>query len=298
MGRILLSICAVVVAVGLTGSSQPQRNTGGIQGEADREAAHAPQPAPAKESDSGANLQAACEPGEDNRHSDLCAQWKAADGAAVSATWTRWTGIFTAGGLLIGFVTMVAAIGAAVFAALASKHTKRSADIAETALAADTRAWLLWKGFTIFSGVNATDAEGNPVGQMIGIVPNFTNYGRSPAVRAAAALVSGYSTFEQRNSNPSFPDLPHEPSTVVVPPGNEVNCAPIQMHGEVLRRFIERETVLFVCGHLRYHDLNAKDDDPPYESVGVFAITFNGWQGAEDEGSPNLETRCVSSRAT
>ena len=45
-------------------------------------------------------LYAACERGEINRQSDLCAQWYAADSARISATWTRLTGFFTAFGLI------------------------------------------------------------------------------------------------------------------------------------------------------------------------------------------------------
>ena len=69
----------------------------------------------------------ACRKDGENRYSDLCAQWKAADSAEDSAVWTRLTGIFTAIGLGIGAVTTVAAIAAAVFAALASGHTRDGA---------------------------------------------------------------------------------------------------------------------------------------------------------------------------
>jgi hypothetical protein len=74
-----------------------------------------------------------CKQGEDKRGSDLCAQWKAADAAADGAYWSwgqLWIG---AVGLILGAVTMTAAIAAAFFAKSAADHTKRGADVAENA---------------------------------------------------------------------------------------------------------------------------------------------------------------------
>jgi hypothetical protein len=82
-----------------------------------------------------------CEQGKDRRDSDLCAQWKAADAAtdaAQAAWWQFWLGTV---GLILGAVTMAAAIAAAVYARSAAKHTetganeaKRSADAAHDTL--------------------------------------------------------------------------------------------------------------------------------------------------------------------
>lgn len=135
MGRTLQIICGCVLALGMMGAS-PQGYSTGEQPQAKQEASAANDPATAEQGDGGDQLYAACRPGEDNRESDLCAQWKAADSAAEAAVWTRRTGRFTGWGLAIGFVTMAAAIAAAVFAALASKHTRRGANIAEQQLSA------------------------------------------------------------------------------------------------------------------------------------------------------------------
>ncbi len=62
-----------------------------------------------------------CEIGEDNRNSDLCAQWKAADAADKSAYWsgsTFWLGVF---GAVIGTFTLIAAVAAAFYAKSAVK---------------------------------------------------------------------------------------------------------------------------------------------------------------------------------
>ncbi|MBM6576326.1 hypothetical protein KCP91_08070 [Microvirga sp. SRT01] len=67
-----------------------------------------------------------CKAGQDNRASDLCAQWKAADAAELSAVWTRntfWVGLL---GSVIAFVTLMAAVAAALYAKAASAEAARS----------------------------------------------------------------------------------------------------------------------------------------------------------------------------
>ena len=82
-----------------------------------------------------------CIAGKDNRKSDLCAQWKAAD-AAADAAWSAYAAFWAAiAGLLIGALTLIAAGLAAKFARDAAVHTetgadeaRRAADAAENAL--------------------------------------------------------------------------------------------------------------------------------------------------------------------
>lgn len=148
MGRLLLSICALVVAVGLTGASPPQ----------------APNPNP---------LYAACEKGEANRQSDLCAQWYAADSAQEASIWSRRTGWFTGLGLVVGAVTMVAAIFAALFAKNAAEHTKRGADIAE-------KAWLGMERPFIIVEVTGQRKTGG-AGLVFPVEYILANVGRVPA---------------------------------------------------------------------------------------------------------------------
>ncbi len=71
-----------------------------------------------------------CNQGKDNRKSDLCAQWKAADAAKESADWTRRTFKLSVAGLVVGFLTLAAAAFAAWYARHAAIETKRSADFA------------------------------------------------------------------------------------------------------------------------------------------------------------------------
>lgn len=75
-----------------------------------------------------------CKPGRDDRKSDLCAQWKAADAASNAAQWAWWQLVAGVVGLLLGFITMAAAIAAAWFAKGARDETKRGADLANSSL--------------------------------------------------------------------------------------------------------------------------------------------------------------------
>jgi hypothetical protein len=70
---------------------------------------------------------AGCDQGKENRKSDLCAQWKAADAAKDSADWTRRTFWLAVAGTIIGGLTL----GAAAYAAF---YAKAAADAASETL--------------------------------------------------------------------------------------------------------------------------------------------------------------------
>ena len=73
-----------------------------------------------------------CPRGEDNRASDLCAQWKAADAARKAAEWSIVAFIV---GTIVNVMTLLG-VGAGFF------ETRRATGIARESLSADTRAWL------------------------------------------------------------------------------------------------------------------------------------------------------------
>lgn len=128
MGRILLSICALVVALGLAALQRPDSSSGNDQSQPSQEAQTPPPiiPEPQIRSDPE---DPGCEPDREDRESDLCAQWKAADAAQSSAN-AAWTlGIV---GLAIGAFTLGAAVCAAAFA-------KRAAVASEGSLLNDHR---------------------------------------------------------------------------------------------------------------------------------------------------------------
>jgi len=75
-----------------------------------------------------------CKADQEDRRSNLCAQWKAADAAYDSALWALWQVIFGGIGLLVGAATLAAAIMAARYARDAANETKRGADAALASL--------------------------------------------------------------------------------------------------------------------------------------------------------------------
>jgi hypothetical protein len=84
--------------------------------------------------DGGQKIDFGCADGREDRHSDLCAQWKAADGASDAARYSWWQLTLGWVGLAFGAVTMAAAAAAAVFAKKAADETKRGADAAERSI--------------------------------------------------------------------------------------------------------------------------------------------------------------------
>src|SRR5688500_5186382 len=79
----------------------------------------------------GKDYNPSCELGEDNRDSDLCAQWKAADAAYESSVWTRRASIAAVIATLVGAFTLVAASFAAWYARQAARHTETGAKAAK-----------------------------------------------------------------------------------------------------------------------------------------------------------------------
>jgi hypothetical protein len=93
-----------------------------------------------KESNKSPQPDNGCKAGEDNRSSDLCAQWKAADAAKDAAWWTFFAAITTAVGVIIGFLTLFAAGFAAWYAKKAANETEKGARAALDAVAATNLA--------------------------------------------------------------------------------------------------------------------------------------------------------------
>lgn len=82
---------------------------------------------------------AGCDKDHDDRKSDLCAQWKAADAAADSAE-AAWLQFWA--GSIIGILTLLAASAAAVYARAAANHTASSVSVAENLGRRGLRAYI------------------------------------------------------------------------------------------------------------------------------------------------------------
>ena len=121
-----------------------------------------------------------CDPGQDDRQSDLCAQWKAADSAAESARWTFWNLILMLGGLALGGGTLFAAWRAAHWAKRAAEETGRGANAAETALAeARNVTSLQLRPYVALT--EAPDDDHQPFSRQTVLKMLVKNFGQTPA---------------------------------------------------------------------------------------------------------------------
>ncbi len=115
-----------------------------------------------------------CDPGHDDRNSDLCAQWKAADAAKESADWTRRTFFLGIVGTAVGFMTLIAAGAAAYYAKIAAAATTNAVTVAREIGEAQVRAYLTIKTVRV-----CIDAKNR-----LGVGVSVDNSGQSPALYA------------------------------------------------------------------------------------------------------------------
>lgn len=137
-----IALIAVVIVAAITNLSSPKKNDGYPHQQEPGGALAGPippSPRPLEEGDRPKDYEKPCAEGEENRNSDLCAQWKAADAAKESADWTGRTFFLGIFGTVIGGLTLLAAGFAAWYARHAAIETRRSADIAKDALDASKK---------------------------------------------------------------------------------------------------------------------------------------------------------------
>lgn len=228
MGRILLLIAGIVVALAVAGSSPPKQGAREEQRQAQEPLRQAAQTASTPQAPDPEPLNATCDKGEQDRKSDLCAQWYAADAAKMSAVWTRWTGVFTGFGLFVGAITMGAAIFAAIFAKKAADHTREAVEAADLS----NRAWIVHElkiTSLRFSGDQVT-IEGSATLENIGTTPAnyaFKSFGQLYLGGGYKKRVEGF-VAEMEAAETDCPLMPKElhecPLLCVydIPPGSKV----------------------------------------------------------------------------
>ncbi|MEQ8305031.1 MAG: hypothetical protein RIA09_00595 [Hoeflea sp.] len=128
-----------------------------------------------EQADESDKLTQPCEPESDERESDLCAQWKAADAAKKSADWSVYLGL---GGTFIGILTLGAAFAAAYFARSAVLETRRIGESQVRAYMAEEK---------IDFAYPKTGYDEHPF--EIDIVVHWKNYGQSPALECAIKTI-------------------------------------------------------------------------------------------------------------
>jgi hypothetical protein len=214
-----------------------------------------------------------CAKHKDNRNSDLCAQWKAADAAAkaadasVSAADAAWKQFYLGiGGLIIGFLTLVAAGAAAIYARRAAEHTERGAnaaldavkatgdanEIARDALERQTRAYLR---IEIVRGTVSSDFPAK-------IECKIINYGQTPAFDFSVRHQICIRPSEWKWSDEAESDQTSgEPGSSVLHPG-DVREFPMEMLEpltlDLWDALVKNEVCLFARGEVFYKTTSEK----------------------------------------
>lgn len=163
-----------------------------------------------------------CKKDEENRNSDLCAQWKSADAAERSAKASERTVLIDGIGTAIGGLTFIAAVLAAVYARSAANHTKAGAEAANAAIqqakevaASEYRAWLVFDT-PIVTRVHVGKNGGFDGGDgylWIDYRLTIENVGRSPAreINLYRTLVGGINSHLMQPTLDEFQSTPHKP---------------------------------------------------------------------------------------
>lgn len=191
-----------------------------------------------------------CSKGEDNRNSDLCAQWKAADAAKEAADWagkSYWLGF---AGTILGGFTLLSAGMAAYYAKRAAEETKRGADASDAAVAetrrigeAQTRAYLSVRSALFFV---------NQFGQSI-VEIELANSGQSPALDITIELIASVTPNDGTASVQTSPEPSHHAD---VAGSDRVSLQIALMHD--LGQF-EGKLGFAVCARVRYRTVFRAD---------------------------------------
>lgn len=249
MSRIVIAICIVMLAPGLSaalpaklGAGDQQRTieTKEIEGFGDKVWPSGPDPS---------HLTKPCEKGQDDRSSDLCAQWKAADSAYEAAVWSRRTGWFTGLGLIVGSITTVAAIAAAIFAKKAAGHARQSVE-------AD-RAWVSYSGSGVGPFVGAIGETQVSKGFALQIV--FTNIGHTPA--RVSSFETGYGTLAYDDYPPEDFETNGLDHASLVPNGQTLRIGRL-LNDEETRKFRAKELAVWLYARIIYEDIYSPAEAP------------------------------------
>lgn len=197
-----------------------------------------------------------CEKGQDKRTSDLCAQWKAADAAALAAEWTErtfWLGVL---GTTLGAATLVSAFWAAQHALRAAVATEKTADIAREIGQLQTRAYIGLDTLT-FELVKSGD-DGSFIG--VQLTPIVRNAGNSPAF--CHKLWSQMVLVEHRSIVfPTFEISDVSEDKMVLSSNANVNLHSVIFDRSIIESVQRREFRAFHMVYVKYGDVFSQADD-------------------------------------
>ena len=236
-----------------------------------------------------------CDPGKDNRQSDLCAQWKAADAAAEVANWTLWTLFAGLIGLVIGGGTLFAAWRAAHWAKRAADHTETGANAAVAALDSN-RPWL---SSAPYIPINLKNSYFNdqPVRDSLAFIFQWKNWGGSPATKVSFA--HWYQMVPANGIDPPFEDpIDFSEGGVLIGPGQQTGGGQFGLSQNEVDRFRARELIIMVATKVRY--ASVKPDSPFYETETQMKFRHGGGEmiGPNGERADQITAEIHSAVAT
>lgn len=117
-----------------------------------------------------------CDPPKDQRDSDLCAQWKAADAARDAADWTRW-------GVVLGVLGTLGLFWTLLYTRKAVLGGEASLEHARIVSRAQLRPWLIYESYWVGTFKDAT-IEGKKYEYGALLKLEMKNTGQTPAANA------------------------------------------------------------------------------------------------------------------
>ena len=200
-----------------------------------------------------------CPPEREDRQSDLCAQWKAADAASASAFWSAASFWISLGASLVGALTLGAAWLAAKYARAAAEQGKRSADAAVNAL-------------DHAKGTSKTELRpyvypNKPRHGQIDEDRTFVempikNFGQTPALKVKIAFAACHAHMPIDFDHPdllTLPEVPPDSEFGDIAPGQEVYVS-LEVNGrkDFSHRILSSEYSLLFWGYIEYQDRNGE----------------------------------------
>ncbi len=138
-----------------------------------------------------------CQPGHDDRRSDLCAQWKAANAAADGAIWTKW-------GVWIGIIGSSLLLWQIMLTRKAVEDTSEATEAmreANNIVREGRRPYIVFQDFEVADIVRDIGTMKNLAG--VEFTFNFINAGESPAIN-----ISMQGSFVSTRYMPNIYDMP------------------------------------------------------------------------------------------
>lgn len=201
-------VVIALAGLALLGASPPQQRQDAGQAQSASAQVNQPSlPRAAVEADETPEGGEPCREGSDNRNSDLCAQWKAADAAESSANAAWLLGV---AGVIIGILTLGAAIAAASYAKQAAEAGFGAIKQGEKALRqSDRTAKAELRAYVVVNDASYDFAhmKAPPVVSL-----RLVNVGQTPAYDVCATGVLRFA--EEPPTNLRF-DMRKEPRTIL-----------------------------------------------------------------------------------